>query len=851
MKYYLRFLLLAAFFLMPFCGTAQGLLQTAYTPAAKQGTIRSFLKDIRKRTQVSLSFSDAVVNTKKKVILTGSEHTVGEVLRVILADLPVTIVEREDEIMIVASEVKKEATTAKITINGYVRDAGSKEVLIGASVYIPSLNTGMLTNNYGFYSLTVPAGNYQLLAGYIGYEQQLINISQGEDQRRDLLLRSVTGMQEVKVSANKEQPADHIHLNTSEVNKYAALLGDNDVMRALQHQPGVQPGNDGSVGLIVRGGDPGQNLNLLDGVPIYFIDHFYGVSSVYNTDALKSVDFYKTTFPARFGGRISSVIDVNTRDGDMERIGGQVNIGILNGSLSLEGPVVKDKASMIVTARRSWMDLLWRPFDKTARIDFYDVNLKANYIINKSNRLYLSMYNGRDYFGIHNADGFNSGVNWGNSFIAAKWTTVLNPKVFVHTTLAYNTYRYRLKSIFNSFMIDTTGQMTFFEGESTIKETALRSKIYWYVSPVHKLEIGGQYAIAAFNPATINFIDNNQLKIHSTPAQQFQTNEAVLYAEDEIKLGRQWQLRLGAHWTNWQSKDFHYSSLQPRLYLAYSPSDKLVVYAAANRMAQFLHLLSNNTVTGFPTDFWLPSTAGLKPETSLMGSVGIKQKMKHDLDFGLELYYKDIQGAVAYKGGKNVFDNTEYWEQELIQGRGWSYGAELFVSKKAGPVSLSAAYTLSRSMRQFDHLNQGEAFPYRYDRRHNIKLDGAWEVRKGIHATASWTYMSGEALTLPDQIYPDFDGNLLNGIGNSEYTYSYTSWNNYRLPSIHRLDMAVNFVRRKRRHYERTWVIGIFNAYGRKNVVNVNLSKNENDEYHLKGTSVTGFMPTLSYRLKF
>jgi hypothetical protein len=275
-----------------------------------------------------------------------------------------------------------------------------------------------------------------------------------------------------------------------------------------------------------------------------------------------------------------------------------------------------------------------------------------------------------------------------------------------------------------------------------------------------------------------------------------------------------------------------------------------MLYTSFTQMAQFLHLLTNNT-PGLPTDFWIPSTARLSPEKSLMGTVGYSLRLKGDLNINAELYYKTITGLVTYKGGKNIFDNTLHWEDKLAQGNGWGYGAELAVQKKMGPVTTSLAYTLSWTWRQFAALNAGDAFPYRYDRRHNLRIDMRYQRSKRFNAVAGWTYMSGEAITLPDQVYPDFDNNLLNNPGSAEWTYNYTSWNNYRLPAIHRLDIALNFCRQRGKRIERIWTLGLFNAYGNKNIVGVNLNQDQDGVFSLTGISIFRFVPTISYSLKF
>jgi len=844
--------LLFSLLFLTFCCNAQQLLSTAYTPSFKKGKIKTFLEDIKTRTNIAVSYSDAIINNNKKVTLTGNEHTIGEVLHKILEAFPVTLKESDGKILVVPVTEESNAVVQKnMTISGFIKDSGNKEVLIGASIYIPETGAGAMANNFGFYSLTLPEGKYNMVVSYVGYKTKKMPVASGS--QKDIMLENDAHVEEVRIVEKVAKPEDHANLGPKDISFYTSLLGDNDIIKSLQHLPGVQSGADGTTNLIVRGGDPGQNLNLLDGVPLYYTDHFYGISSIFNTDALKTVDFYSGSFPSRYGGRLSSIIDVNTKDGNMERWGGVGKIGLLNSSLSLEGPVIKNKASIIVTARRSWLDLLWRPVTNDIGVNFYDINAKVNYEINASNRVFLSIYNGRDMFRVKTDDGVDMRAFWGNTFVAFKWNSVLNPKVFLNTTATYSLYNFEQQDIQYAERPDSTGNLASYKykGVSKVTERAVKSQLYWYLNTKHKIETGIKYSNAEFSPSTVTFADGLSSVIgNAMPAHPFVSNEAVLYLEDEWKPTSQWKIRAGLHWANWFNDDFNYSSLQPRLYLSFMPTEHISFYGSATKMAQFLHLLSNNT-SGFPTDFWLPSTASIKPETSLLGNIGMRIKGNKGFWFSMEGYYKKLQRLVTYRGADNIFENPSQWEDRLTQGKGWSYGTEFMVSKETEKFKIALAYTLSWSFRQFDKLNYGESFPYKYDRRHNLHIDGRYTIRKGIDLCAGWTYMSGEAITLPDQAYPDFDNNLLHNYVNYGYTFNYTGWNNYRLPAIHRLDLAVNFVKKRGQRYERTLTVGIYNAYGRRNLVATSLSQDNQGAFQLEGYTIGRFIPTICYRVQF
>lgn len=836
-----------------------------YTPSITQGSVKKFIKDIEHRTKVNISYSDAYVDLKRQANLPAGETTVYDALLQILEGQKIQLRESGEKIFILSAEEKQAgatvATHGKIVISGYVKDKGSKEVLIGAIVYVPEMGIGTTTNSYGYYSMTLPAGEHNMLCSYVGYITDTFKLNNATGSRRDISMMSRSNLQEVNVVYEKETIAEHHHLGYNDIKSRPVILGENDVMRALQYLPGVQSGTEGTNTIMVRGGDPGQNLNLLDGVPLYYVDHFFGLTSIYNSEAIKSVDFHKGAFPSRYGGRLSSVIDVNTKDGDMEHWGGQFTMGLVKGSLNIEGPIVKDKASIMVSARRTWLDLLWRPMTKDLRLNFYDINGKANYILNKNNRIYFSLYNGRDKIGLGNTLSMGMGstnARWGNTVASFKWTTIVNPKLFLNTTLTYSKFRFSIvdsQQIITYDQVENNGR---YKGSSSVSDLAARMHANWYATAHQRIEFGANYSRARFIPTDVSSDGAVASPIVQQQADKFLSNEFTVYAEDEVKINDRWIIRPGLHFANWFSDRFNYSSLQPRFYTSYKLGQHHTIYASYAQMAQFLHLINNNTY-GLPTDFWLPSSSRIEPEESALTTLGYSGKIGKAFSYNLEGYYKDISNIITYSMGKNLFDNSLNWDERIIQGKGWSYGAEAMAKLKLGKFDFSAAYTLSWTWRKFAQLNEGKAFPYRYDRRHNIRTALMYRPSARFEAIASWTYMSGEAITLPDQVYPDFDNNL--GIQpnfstwSANYTYNYVEWNNYRLPAIHRLDLGVNFIKKKGKRMERTWSLGVFNAYGRPNVMYVDLVNVSVDNgvanFKLQGLGLLRYIPYLSYNLRF
>lgn len=823
---------------------SSSLLSLPYVPTQTRGSLGYYLHDISDKTGVTFSFSEELLVQYNNLSVTGHEQTIEATLRSLLNNTSITFVGRPDKILLIPPQ-----HLPKVTISGFIKDSVSQELLIGAYVYIPTLQIGTATNQYGFYSLSVPIGKHELIYACIGYQADSAIIHVKQDLREDKLLSPGIPLAGVKVTTPLDYSGILTHLTNADMSAHAGLLGENDVFRALQHVSGVQSGAEGTSTALVRGGDPGQNLNIMDGVPLYYIDHFYGITSVFNTEAIKSVDFYKGAFPARYGGRLSSIIDVNTRDGNMERAGGSVSMGLLKGSMNLEGPIVKHRSSFLVSARRTWIDALWRPFLDGFKMDFYDINGKVNVIANKNNRVYASFYHGRDQFAFQ-VFGADMRAAWGNTIGSVRWTSVVSPQLFINTTASYSYFRYLLRDQDVTVAPDSLGNFPTYTGISTIADGSLRIQADYYPATSHHIQAGLLLSRTGFAPAaTTYFSDVDNRPTNTISAAPFRAGEVMVYGEDDFRINHQFRLKIGLHWANWWSKSYGYSSLQPRLQLTWSYDSLGCWFVSATRMGKFLHLLQSNT-SGFPADFWVPSTERIQPATSWLYSAGLTRKAGHVFDLKAEFYYKKLDKVLAYLGSSNIFSNSLRWQDKLIQGSGSSYGFELDGQYKAKFWSFQGCYTLSWTWRQFDQVNNGKAFPFRYDRRHNVKLNLILRPRKGIVSIIGWTYMSGEAITLPDQAYSNFNGNTL-GIGYYPLTYNYSEPNNYRLPAIHRLDLSISFIRRKRIYYERAWTVGLFNAYGRHNIIGAELIETTPGQISLKGYSLFRYVPTISYSVKF
>jgi hypothetical protein len=843
-------LLTLLFFWHSVLAQSSQLLQRQYRPSRASATVSFYLKEIQQQTGIEISYSDAYLKGRRRVGISQQSISLEEALNLLLASTGLSPLIQDGRLMLVPGAPTDKAISSASTLSGFIRDSASREVVIGAVIYVPGLQRGTATNTYGFYSLELPPGRHQVVVAAGGYSPDTIRMQLSSDLRRDVLLSYGLKLKEVTVSSRQDQRNDLIRLTRNEISQHAGLLGENDVLRGLQYTAGVQAAKDGSSDLVVRGGDPGQNLYLLDGVPLYYIDHMTGLTSVYNSDAVKAVDFYKGGFPSRYAGRLSSIVDVSSKDGDMKRFGGQASIGLLKGSLSLEGPIVKDEASISLTARRTWIDALWRPWlEEQLGLNFYDVNLKANWIIDPKNRIYVSAYNGRDKI---KTDIFVAGFEalWGNSVGSVRWTSALRPDLFLNTSLSYSRFRYQLSSTLQEDVLDSSSRVSY-TGRNSIQDVSLRVQADYYKSNSHHLQFGLHVSRAEFSPADLQIDTNYATTINPISAEPFFVTEINLYAEHDWKPVERLNIRTGLHASGWlYGRSRNDYSLQPRISADWRLNSKSAVFASAARMSQFLHQLSSD-VAFFPADFWVPSTAVLRPEHAWTIAAGYRIKPQPSTSLKAEIYYRKLDQVIAYRAGVNIFESPIPWDMQLVQGEGSSYGVEAEVHQQLGPVRADLCYTLSKSTRRFAELNQGNPFPFRHDRRHCVKSSLLYQKRKRFNAIAEYTYMSGEAITVPDQLYPDYDKNITGQYGSSPFTYNNSARNNYRMPAIQRLDLAVNFVRERGRHFERTWTLGVYNFLANHNIAYAEILPNDNGGYKLSGISFFRFIPTVSYAVRF
>jgi hypothetical protein len=722
------------------------------------------------------------------------------------------------------------------TLNGYVKDSLSGESIIGATIAVNGQSKGVTSNQYGFYSITLDEGTYTINVSHISYIGQSKEIVLKSNQSFNFeILSKSSAIEEVIIYSKrrdgnvKNAQMGKIDLSMNQIRNIPAFLGEVDLLKAIQLLPGVRNAGEGNAGFYVRGGGPDQNLIMLDDAVVYNTGHLFGFFSIFNSDAIKNVSLIKGGMPAQYGGRLSSVVDVAMKDGNINKMQMEGGIGLIASRFSIQGPIKKNKASYIFSARRTYVDALAKPFIKKTSSAygsgyyFYDVNAKINYRFSEKDRLYLSGYFGRDVFDFVNTKrSFKTNVPWGNSTATLRWNHVFNRRLFSNSTLVYNDYNFKFGATQENFEIGLS---------SGIRDITLKSDFDYYPLPNHKLKFGGLLTHHKFIP---NVVTGRQDSIVFKPNNEGTkyAGEAAIYIQDDWELGEKWKINYGLRWSSFTQigpykrfnrddngnkldsiiyKSFEpvktYSGLEPRITIRYAIDDETSIKAAVTRNLQYIHLVSNSGTT-LPTDLWVPSTYIVKPQISWLYTAGLfKNFADNKYETSLEVYYKDMQNQVDYKEGYTP--SLKDPEEEFVFGKGWSYGAELLVNKLKGRFTGWVGYTLSWTWRKFDLLNDGEKFPTKYDRRHDLSIVSNYEVNKKWKLGAVFVYGTGNAITLPERFY------VINGV----LTQEYSKLNQYRLQAYHRLDFSATYtpIPKKKRKLNSYWVFSIYNSYSRLN----------------------------------
>jgi hypothetical protein len=752
----------------------------------------------------------------------------------------------------------------RITLNGIVKDKRSGETIIGATVVLnQTVNIGTVTNEYGFYSLTVPKGIYKMTVSLVGYQplvltkdlqkNEVFDVSIGEAASE---LKEITIVGEDKQDKNSQALPGVEKMDMKEMSKVPVIFGERDLLKTIQLLPGIKSAGEGNSGFYVRGGGADQNLILLDEAPVYNASHLLGFFSTFNSDAIKDVTVFKGNMPAQYGGRLSSVLDIKMNDGNDQSYHVSGGIGLISSKLNIEGPIKKGKGSFLITGRRTYADVFLKLSpNKDIRentLYFYDLNLKSNYTLNSKNRLYLSGYFGRDKLGF--GEGF--GIDWGNGTGTLRWNSIISNKLFSNTSLIYSNYSYK---------ISINGATSQFDVTSKIRDFNLKQEFQYYVNPKNTVRFGFNVIHHTMTPGQIEASEGSAI-LDSKLQERFALDNAVYVSNDwqaSSKLKVNYGLRLSS-FDVLGGNDYYtfdaegnvddtlsykdgsivksYVYLEPRVSMSYAFNESSSIKAALARNVQNLHLISNSS-TSTPTDIWIPSSRIVQPEISDQVSLGYYKQFKDKMyEFSAEIYYKDMQNIVDYKDGANTQAN-DLIEGELLFGQGRAYGLELFIKKKLGKFNGWIGYTLSRSERQIDNINNSEWYNARQDRTHDVSIVGIYDLNKKWSFSATFVFYTGNAATFPSGKY-EVDGNV---------QFVYTERNGYRLPAYHRLDLGATLQGRKTDKFESSWNFSCYNAYGRENAFSIEFRESESDPQKTEAVQTTLFrwVPSVTYNFKF
>lgn len=785
-------------------------------------------------------------------------------------------------ILLVLSAYPLLGQEAKFTVSGTIQDAASGESLIGATVWCQDLDQGTATNAFGFYTLTLPEGPHTLWVSFIGYQPQLLEVVRSERVNVDLVSGVAIGEAVVEAASarklEEQVQMSRIDVPIDQIRAMPAIGGEVDLLKALQFLPGVQSGGEGTTGLYVRGGSPDQNLMLLDGVPLYSVNHLFGFFSVFNADAVKSISLTKGGFPARYGGRLSSILEVNLKDGHMSEYHVDGTMSLIASKVTVEGPLVKDNVSFMLSGRRTYIDLLARPLiwalnatSDGIRTDpayfFQDFNGKVNWRLGDRNRLYFSAFNSLDDFGIATTERWeldngdveenmaDLGLDWKNSVQAMRWAHEWGPRLFSNTTLLRSKYQFNTGAELGSALTSegqTTTERFAALYRSGIQDLGVRSDHEFTPHPAHAVRYGVNWTNHRFSPgATSLKLAAGEENVLDTllGSAVIRSNEVYGYAEDEWAVGEKVRVNAGVHGAVLAVGGERYPSLQPRLACSIQLPDRSALKLSFARMSQFVNLLTNEGLS-LPTDLWVPSTARIRPQQSVQYAAGWARTFG-DWEVSLEGYWKDMDGLLSYKEGASfVFGLDTDWQDQVVQGIGRSYGLEVFVQRKVGDTKGWIGYTWSKTERKFDELNDGNWFPFTYDRRHDVSLVVTHVFDEAWTGAVAWVFGTGRALTLTETEYmAAFDGELAGEFWLIPVQVP-SERNAYRMSPYHRLDLSMTrtLVGDKG---SRQLVLSIYNAYNNLNPFFAQKSTGENGLPVIREYGIFPIIPSVSWRVTF
>jgi hypothetical protein len=847
---------------------------------ANQQSCESILLELSEKTQVNIAFSNELIPDTLLNIRAVSQ-TLGQIIDDLISDFGLKYQIVGDQIVILKDPYA--GLDENYTISGIVYDSLSGEKLIFANIFEHDQQIGVPSNHYGYYSLTIAPGEYILRYRYLGYNEKFHRISLVADTIIDVGLKPNTLLHEIvirdKLPSDKIDLSDKIELPLDKMHSLTGLAGETDLLHTAQLLPGIVTGADGFGGLHIRGGSPDQNMILLDGAPIYNVGHALGVYSIFNPVIISKAQLIKGPFPARYGGRLSSILDVRTKEGNNRFWEGSGGISALAGRLTVEGPIAKEKSSIMLSFRRTLLDPWIKEFtnyqneqngnDGSANYYFYDFNGKLNFHLGERHHMFLSVYNGADKFETRLISADESGAtsieelsndvwDWGNTMASFRWNMILGKKLFVNWTSNASRFQFQL------FNYDRRAELLNGEQEnlyynaslynSEIEDIASKLDLEVQFTPSYQLNTGLKYIRHQFSPGLLPvtrsdrlFSDDQLLGISDLQnlldLPQITGNEMAIFVDNKFDLGSSFHADFGMHASAIQTTNETYLSLQPRLAIELWFGKSAIFTGSFAKMQQYLHLLSDSGF-GLPSDVWLPSTDNLKPEESWQATAGLNFLPGNNWNIGFEGYYKQMDNIITYSDeGEIPIASSNDWESEIPVGEGTAYGIESGITRKAGRTTGWINYTLSWAKRKFSSINDGNEFFARYDRRHNLKIGMVFRINENSEFTFNWNYGTGNRVTLVDQIFRLNDSTLV---------VNYEDRNNGFLPKYHRLDLSFNLYN-KYKWGQQKLSIGLYNAYNRKNPIYIDVDRNDADiqQFVTKSVSIFPVIPSISYNLSF
>ena len=785
-------------------------------------------------------------------------------------------------------------TSQNHTLSGYVKDAKTGEALIGVSIFVEKESKGVTTNVYGYYSISLNAGQYDVKYSYVGYSSIVKTVQFSDHVRLNIeLSESEDLLDEVVVYAKqsdentKGTQMGKIELSMDKIKTIPAFMGEVDILKTIQFLPGVSSGGEGNTGFYVRGGGPDQNLILLDEATVYNASHLFGFFSVFNADAIKNVSLTKGGMPANYGGRLSSVLDITMKDGNYKSFQGDGGIGLIASRLTLQGPIKEDTASYIISGRRTYIDVLAEPFipesspSKGSGYYFFDLTAKVNWRLSDKDRLYLSSYFGRDIFSFQNKDlDFNFKVPWGNATASLRWNHLFSDKLFVNTTGVFTDYNFAFEGGSNGFN---------FRLGSGIRDFNLKQDYTYYHNSLHNIKFGWNYTFHRFIPSSLS-ASSGDVEFNTIDEIKIFGNEYAIYFQDEWDVNENLKINLGFRLSAYQhvgpftryyknpntgatDSTTSYSNFEaiktyfgpePRFSARYLLPDKSSFKFGFAHNYQYIHLASISSVS-LPTDLWFPSTEKVKPQVGTQYSVGyFRNFFKNNYEASVEVYYKDLNNLIEYKENSFPEDNlNNNVDNQLTFGNGYSYGAEFFIKKRNGDFNGWIGYTYSKTMRKFDAIDNGEWFPAKYDRRNDFSLVGQYQISKRVNVGAVFVYATGNSISLPERRWFSLEENRVITV--------WSKRNQYRLNPYHRLDISLtidsksfkkkvdietNKIEKVKKKVTSSWNFSVYNAYNRANpyFIFFNFSGDPvqgTAEFGASQVSLFPILPSVTWNFKF